>query len=521
MSLPNYRAPSLGSYPSSRYRPLGVTSGSTPFITSSHGHPAFNPVKGSGSKSSSVRNTVMIDRKIFQDSRIPKPPKAPDKPLMPYMRYSRKIWDQVKASNPELKLWEIGKIIGQMWRELPESEKQEYMDEYDAEKTQYAENMKAYQHSPAYQAWVAAKGKLLEVMEEEEEQRRGRGSKQQQQESRISIQPADDDDDNDEGFSVKHISASRYHRNHRLINEIFSESCVPDVRTVVTTSRLDVLRKQVQSLQKHQKKLEDELQDIEEKHETKKRKFVDSSEEFHGELKKLCSNKPEITDAMFKNMVLKARDDLLLRQQQMIKERQELLAKQAEEEKQRAAEEEERRRKLEEEEQQRMKEENEKKEKEASESKPSEDTAPIDGDTVVKNESAEQPMDTQDETVATVNEPSPTQHTDSTTTATTAPPTGEQPVKSESKSEEGSTDSKPAADGTEQSSPATTAPAPAEPMEVSEPPVAAAAAAAPAVQQTAPPVTDEPPLKTDQQSIEPVAPPSNNENPTAPGGGDA
>ncbi|XP_058497737.1 SWI/SNF-related matrix-associated actin-dependent regulator of chromatin subfamily E member 1-like isoform X4 [Solea solea] len=204
-----------------------------------YSHLAYNNYRLGGSQSSNSRNSSGIN--------IPKPPKPPDKPLMPYMRYSRKI--------------------------------------------EYNESLKAYHNSPAYLAYVNAKSRAEAALEEESRQRQSRLDKG---EPYMSIQPADDPEDYDDGFSIKHSAAARFQRNHRLISEILSESVVPDVRSVVTTARMQVLKRQVQSLMVHQRKLEAELLQIEDRHQDKKRKFIEATESFTNELKRLCCMKVEV-----------------------------------------------------------------------------------------------------------------------------------------------------------------------------------------------------------------------------------
>lgn len=213
-------------------------------------------------------------------------PKAPDKPLMPYMRFSRKVWEQVKNQNPEGKLWDIGKIIGQMWRDLPDEERQVFFEEYELDKVQYNEAMKAYHNSQEYQAWIAAKGRAQQALQEQQARARGLDlASFDMQDARFSLEPIIDDDEEDQ-FSVKHVAASRFHRNQKLMADIFNDIVVPDLRTVVTTSRIHMLRKQVKSLGEHQKKLEAELQQIEENFQAKKRKFIESSESFREAINK-------------------------------------------------------------------------------------------------------------------------------------------------------------------------------------------------------------------------------------------
>ncbi|KAK7811306.1 hypothetical protein U0070_002239 [Myodes glareolus] len=119
---------------------------------------------------------------------IPKPPKTPDKPLMPY-------------------------IIGGAWRDLTDEEKQEYLNEYEAENIEYNESMKAHHNSPAYLAYINAKSRAEAALEEESQQRQSRMEKGEP----MSIQLAEDSDDYDDGFSMKHTASARFQRNHRLI----------------------------------------------------------------------------------------------------------------------------------------------------------------------------------------------------------------------------------------------------------------------------------------------------------------
>lgn len=82
---------------------------------------------------------------------------------------------------------------------------------------------------------------------------------------------------------------------------------------------MQVLKRQVQSLTMHQKKLEAELQQIEEKFANKKRKFLEASDSFKEEIRKKCATKA-VDNNTFQKMVEKALDQI--KKEHMMREEQ-------------------------------------------------------------------------------------------------------------------------------------------------------------------------------------------------------
>ena len=71
--------------------------------------------------------------------------KTPEKTLTPFKIFSHKVWDEVKATNQELKLKEIDKIVHQMWCNLSDEEKQEFVEQYENDKIEYELAVRAAQ----------------------------------------------------------------------------------------------------------------------------------------------------------------------------------------------------------------------------------------------------------------------------------------------------------------------------------------------------------------------------------------
>ncbi|CAF9905511.1 MAG: High mobility group nhp1 [Gomphillus americanus] len=74
-----------------------------------------------------------------------KDPNAPKRGLSAYMFFANEQRENVREENPNISFGQVGKVLGERWKALSESERRPYEDKakadkerYDAEKASYA-----------------------------------------------------------------------------------------------------------------------------------------------------------------------------------------------------------------------------------------------------------------------------------------------------------------------------------------------------------------------------------------------
>ena len=73
-----------------------------------------------------------------------KDPNAPKRALSAYFFFMKDTRPKVVAKNPDMKVTEIGKELGAMWRAMSDGEKAPYVKKADADKARYEKQKAAY-----------------------------------------------------------------------------------------------------------------------------------------------------------------------------------------------------------------------------------------------------------------------------------------------------------------------------------------------------------------------------------------
>ncbi|KAI9189755.1 Non-histone chromosomal protein 6 [Blastocladiella emersonii ATCC 22665] len=74
-----------------------------------------------------------------------KDPNKPKRPMTAFFIFSGEFRDAVKAENPEAKVGQIAKLLGERWRSMSDEEKAPYAEKVKAEKARYDREMAIYE----------------------------------------------------------------------------------------------------------------------------------------------------------------------------------------------------------------------------------------------------------------------------------------------------------------------------------------------------------------------------------------
>lgn len=75
----------------------------------------------------------------------PKDPNAPKKPWGAYMFFCEEMREKLKREHPEYTFKDIGRVLGEEWRECADSDKKRFYDKAEKDKERYNREMADYQ----------------------------------------------------------------------------------------------------------------------------------------------------------------------------------------------------------------------------------------------------------------------------------------------------------------------------------------------------------------------------------------
>jgi len=97
--------------------------------------------------------------------KMPKDKNAPKRPQSGFFQFSAVARAQLVAENPNLKLGEVGKKLGEAWKQLTDAEKAPYHAKFQEEKAVYAPKLAAYKQTPEYAQYQEEKKKFAKKNE--------------------------------------------------------------------------------------------------------------------------------------------------------------------------------------------------------------------------------------------------------------------------------------------------------------------------------------------------------------------
>jgi len=85
-----------------------------------------------------------VKAKGERKKRAKKDPNAPKRGLSAYMFFAQENRDSVRNENPDITFGQIGKILGERWKNMNDKDKQQYEAKATKDKERYEAEKRAY-----------------------------------------------------------------------------------------------------------------------------------------------------------------------------------------------------------------------------------------------------------------------------------------------------------------------------------------------------------------------------------------